>query len=337
MKTRLFPLISAIAIVLFSCTPEEPFIDSFDDRWRLVTSDRLGSVLVVDVPDQESRVTVWSDSTDSANHVLRRFRDQVFLLHSTRPWIVVLDADTLRAIDTIALSSDPGASIAFANATTAFVTVPSKGVVDVVDLTVNSVARTITMPSRPMNIDANGNQLCVTLPDSNAVAIIDSRTLKVEAVLPTAFVPWFVASDPSSAQFCIVSVGQGKITPGTPTSATIQFLNATTRTLTTPLDLTPRGSTAIKVIPTGLVISATQQAFVASNVALLRISTRTRNRVTTMQPEGMSALTYNDARAELVAQLSASSSVAVYNANGDARTQLIPMTAPTTSAIGIAP
>lgn len=337
MKTRLFPLITAIAIVAFSCTPEEPFIDSFNDRWRLVTSDRLGSVLVVDVPDQESVGTVWSDPTDSATHVLRRFRDQVFLVHSKRPWIIVFDADTLRAVDTIALSSDPGASIAFANATTAFVTVPTKNQIEVVDLTVNRVAGSITLPSRPMNIDANGNQLCVTLPDSNAIAVIDSRSLKVEAVITTAAVPWFVASDPSSAQFCIVSIGQGKVTPGTQTAATIQFLNATTRALTSPLELTTRGSTAAKLIPTGLAISATQQAFVASNVALLRVSTRARNRVTTMQPEGMSALTYNDARAELVAQLAASSAVAVYNANGDARTQLIPMTAPTTSAIGIAP
>jgi YVTN family beta-propeller protein len=337
MKTRLAPLISAIALVLLSCTPEEPFIDSFDDTWRLLSVDRQGAVSVVDVPDQQAGNSVWSDPTDSAAHVLRRFRDQVFLLHSKRPWIVVFDADTLRALDTITLSSDPGVSIAFANATTAYVTVPTKNLIDVVDLTVNRVARTITMPSRPMSIDANGNQLCVTLPDSNAVAIIDSRTVKVESVITTSAVPWFVASDPTSAQFCIVSMGQGKVNPGTQTAATMQFLNATTRALTTPLELTPRGTTAIKTIPTGLVISATQQAFVSSNVALMRVSTRTRNRVTTMQPEGMAALSYNEARAELVAQLTSTSAVAVYTANGDARTQLIPLAAPSTSAIGIAP
>lgn len=337
MKTCLTPLVTALALVLLSCSPEEPFVNSFTDSWRLLRTDRQGAVSVVDVPDQQAGSSVWSDPTDSATHVLRRFRDQVFLLHSKRPWIVVFDADTLRAVDTITLSSDPGVSIAFANATTAYVTVPTQNTVDVVDLTVNRVARSITMPSRPMNIDANGNQLCVTLPDSNAIAIIDSRTLEVEAVLTTAAVPWFVTSDPSSAQFCIVSMGQGKVTAGAPTAATMQFLNATTRTLTTPLELTPRGSTAVKTIPTGLVISATQQAFVASNVALMRVSTRTRNRVTTMQPESISALSYNDARAELVAQLTSSSAVAVYNANGDARTQLIPLATPSTSAIGIAP
>ncbi len=337
MKSRLTLLISAIALVVAGCSPEEPFIDSFNDTWRLLTADRQGAVSVIDVPDQLAGGAVWTDPTDSAAHVMRRFRDKIFLLHSKRPWIVVFDADTLRTLDTIALSAEPGASIAFANATTAYVTIPSRNLIDVVDLTVNRVARSINMTSRPMNIDANGNQLCVTLPDSNAVAIIDSRTLEVEAIIATAAVPWFVTSDPTSAQFCIVSMGQGKVTPGAQTAATMQFLNATTRTITAPLELIPRGSTAIKTTPSGLVVSATQQAFVASNVALLRVSTRTRNRVTTVQPESMTWLSYNEARAELLAQLASSSAVAVYNANGDARTQLVPLPAPTTSAIGIAP
>lgn len=252
MKTLLPALLSVVILCVLSCTPEEPFINSFQDRWRLLAADAKGSVTSIDIPDQGAGTAVWSDAADSSQHVLRRFRDQIFLLHSKRPWIVIFDADTLRALDTIILSKDPATSIAFANATTAYVTIPTTSQLEVIDLTVGMVARSIDMPGRPMNIDVSGNQLCVTLPDSNAVAIVDSRTLKVEAVVKTADVPWYVAADPVTAQFCIVCMGQGKVTPGTATAATMQFLSATTRTLTTALELTTRGSTSAKIIPTGL-------------------------------------------------------------------------------------
>ena len=337
MNTRPFALIILMAAILFACNPEEPFIDSFDDGWRLLMTNAQGSLVVTDVPDQSATTTVWSDASDTASHQLKRFRDRVYLLHSQRPWIVIFDADTLRAVDTIDLGTAPASSLAFANATTAFATIPSERAVKVIDLTVGSVARTITMPSRPMNIDANGNQLCVTLPDTNSVAIIDSRTMDVEALVATSAVPWYVAADPANAVFCIVSMGAGKVTSGQASAATIQFLTATTRAISTPLELTPRGSSAILVRPTGLIVTSTQLAFVSSTNGLMRIGTRSRNRVTTMQPDNITALAYNEARAEILAQLGGSrSALAVYNVNGDARTATVNVTSPATSAIGIA-
>ncbi|MFM8772121.1 MAG: YncE family protein [Candidatus Kapaibacterium sp.] len=337
MNTRPLALIVLMAATLFACSPEELFIDSFDDGWRLLMTNTQGSLVVTDVPDQRATTTVWSDAADSASYQLKRFRDRVYLLHSQRPWIVIFDADTLRAVDTIDLGSAPASSIAFANATTAFATIPSEKSVKVIDLTVGSVARTITLPSRPMNIDANGNQLCVTLPDTNSVAIIDSRTMDVEALVATSAVPWYVAADPANAVFCIVSIGAGKVTPGAATAATIQFLTATTRAISAPLDLTTRGSTATQLRPTGLIVTSTQLAFVSSANGLMRIGTRSRNRVTTMQPDNIVALSYNDARAEILAQLGGTRSVvAIYNVNGDARTASISVASPATSALGIA-
>lgn len=337
MNTRPLALIVLMAATLFACSPEEPFINSFEDGWRLLMTNAQGSLVVTDVPDQSATSTVWSDAADSASFQLKRFRDRVYLLHSQRPWIVIFDADTLRAIDTIDLGSAPASSIAFANATTAFATVPSEKAVKVIDLTVGSVARTIAMPSRPMNIDANGNQLCVTLPDTNSVAIIDSRTMEVEALVATSATPWYVVADPANAVFCIVSMGAGKVTPGPASAATIQFLTTTTRAISTPLELTTRGTTAAQLVPTGLAVTSTQLAFVSSASGLMRISTRSRNRVTTVQPDNITAMSYNEARAEIIAQLGGSrSGIAVYNVNGDARKSTVNVASPATSALGIA-
>jgi hypothetical protein len=335
MNSIALQLVALAAVIIVSCSPEEPLIGSVDDQWQLVVSDTSGTISTYALPSPSGPSRIWSDRTDSALFELRRFRDRLYVLHSERPWIVVFDADTVRVLDTIELDA-PARTIAFANATTAFVTLPTEQRVDVIDLTVGVVARRIAMPSRPIGIDANGNQLCVTMPDSNAVAIIDSRTLAVESVVGTAPVPWLVASDPSSSSFCIVSLGNGKIDNGTRSSATMQFLNASTRTVNQPLELSPRGGSAQSVVPTGLVVTDNQLAFVTCNSGLLRVSTRTRNRVTTVQTESLSALSFDSPRDLIYAQQdSPTGGIVVYGNNGDVRRQVVPINARSTSIVGV--
>ncbi|MBU3698444.1 MAG: hypothetical protein FGM33_00325 [Candidatus Kapabacteria bacterium] len=336
MTHRILWLPILACALLISCSPEEPLINSFDDSWRLLVSNQRGEVLSFPVPNEGQSTVVWSDPSDSSRNTLERFRDRVYLLHGQRPWIVVFDADTVRAIDTIDLGSAPVTSIAFANATTAFATVPTLRSLLVIDLTVNTVARSIPMPSRPMHVAVNGNQLCVTLPDTNAVAIVDTRSLDVEKVVATAPVPWFVAPDPNSAFFCIVGLGSGKVDANTPSAASVQFLDASTRNISSPLEITPRSGPASQVIPTGLVVSSTQVAFIPTQVGMFRISTRTRNRVSTTLTEKFSAITFNDARAELIGQVStAQGAILVYNGSADALLHRLPVTSAATSMVGI--
>ncbi len=336
MSIRNLALFAVLGALLTSCSPDEPLINSFDDRWRLVLSNQRGEVLVQPIPADAGAVLAWSDGADSARYKLERFRDRIYLLHSSRPWIVVFDADTVRALDTIDLGSDPAQSIAFANATTAYATVPAQRSVLVIDLTVNTLARSIAMPSRPMNIAANGNQLCVTLPDTNAVAILDSRTLNVERVIPTAAVPWFVGSDPNSSLFCIVSLGSGKVDANAASAATMQFVDANVRSISAALEITPRSGSAAQVVPTGLAVTSTQIAFVSTQFGLFRVSLRTRNRVSPTLSEKFAGIVFNDARAELIGQVSAAQgAVLIYNNGTDALLQRVPVTSPATSMVGI--
>lgn len=338
MRLRYLPLCAVLGALLTACSPDEPLINSFDDGWRLVLSNQRGEVLVQPIPvDVDAgAVLAWSDATDSAQYILERFRDRIYLLHNSRPWIVVFDADTVRALDTIDLGGGPARSIAFANATTAYATIPSQRSVAVVDLTVNAVARSIDMPSRPMNIAANGNQLCVTLPDTNAVALLDSRTLNVERVIPTSAVPWYVGADPGSSLFCIVNLGSGKVDANPASAATVQFVDASVRTITAALEITPRSGSATQVVPTGLAVTSTQIAFVSTQFGLFRVSLRTRNRVAPTLTEKFSGIVFNDARAELIGQVStAQGAVLVYNNSTDALLHRVQVSSPATSMVGI--
>lgn len=329
-------MISLVGFLALSCSPEDPLINSFDDRWRLILSNQRGELVSVPVPAEAQPTVIWSDPTDSARHSLHRFRDCLYLVHSSRPWIVVFDADTVRAIDTIITGTFPATSIAFANATTAYATIPDAREVAVIDLTVNELARSIPMPSRPMQIAANGNQLCVTLPDTNAVTVIDSRTLQVERVIPSADTPWYVASDPSSAMFCIVGLGAGKIDGLPASAATLQFLDATTRVLSAPLEITPRSGSATQVFPTGLTVTTSQTAIITTQLGMFRASTRTRSRVSSALSEKFSAITFNDARAEVIGQVSTpQGAILIYNNGLDALLHRITVSSPATSMVGI--
>ncbi|MEY3386321.1 MAG: hypothetical protein RIR53_1132 [Bacteroidota bacterium] len=336
MTHRIFwPVILALAL-LSSCSPEEPLIDSFDDRWRLLISNQRGEIVSIPIPSEEQPTVVWSDPSDSSRNTLHRFRDFVYLLHGQRPWIVVFDADTVRAIDTIDLGTEPVASIAFANATTAFATAPSQKSLLVIDLTVNAVARTIPMPSRPMFIAVNGNQLCVTMPDTNAVAIVDTRSLSLTKILSSAPVPWFVAADPNSSYFCVVGLGSGKVDANPASAATVQFVDASAQNISAPLEITPRSGPASQVIPTGLVVTTTQIAYISTQIGMFRVSTRTRSRVSSTLAEKFSTITFNDARAELIGQVStAQGAILVYNSSADALRHRLPMASAATSMVGI--
>jgi DNA-binding beta-propeller fold protein YncE len=140
---------------------------------------------------------VWKPATPDAPYPIKRieeFRDRIYLLTDHNE-IIILSSTSLEPVDTITWSvlSGPAFDIAFANATTAYMTL-SANLVAVVDLTVGEITSMIDVKGRPAEIAVVGNQLCVAVPENNEAKIIDTRTNAVEATLPipTAF-PTYVA------------------------------------------------------------------------------------------------------------------------------------------------
>jgi len=226
-------------------------------------------------------------------------------LHATLPWIIVLESQSLVALDTIDLgTSGIAADIAFANATTAYVSLPNSTSIGIVDLTVNQLVRTIDAGGKVSGIAAIGNQVCAAVTDKNEVIVVDTRTNLIEARRPVGTAPLFVEADGLNQVFCIVSLGAGKLDAELHTPPTISFMTAKNSTIVKTLEVSGRPANAALQYPRGLVVNASEFAFIPVQNGLVTVNTRTRSKASVVQFQSYDVITYNLARAEIIAQRS---------------------------------
>ena len=340
MFKRTAPLL--ILILFAGCSPDDPLINSFDDSWRYLVSGS-GGVSSIRMPEGvvDNR-SIWVPVTDELYPVtaITAFRDDIYLLRNTEE-IVILDRETLLAIDTISL---PGkgqpAAIAFANASTAYVALPLTKELGVIDLSVNLLVRSIPLEGAPTDVSILGNQVCVTLQINDAVQIIDTRTNAVTRSIPIATpAPTFVASDPINQVFAVVSLGAGKLNDDNRARTTpmLSFINIENWTPSIPIALTLREDQGPEQIPTGIIVNTQQFAFVPVQNSFLLISTRSQNRASPLQQESYSSVSYDGARSEIITIGADGRSIDVYDDLGENRRHRVLLTDSVTSVIGIAP
>lgn len=331
-----------ILLVAFAtgCSPDEPIVNSFVDEWRLVAVNSNKEMSATVVPNGETASVNPGNVDFGDNPSMVRFRENIYIFSSNRPWIVVYDAEKLVYTDTIFTTQqlDGIADLCFANATTAYATSPTNECIGVIDITASKVASIIKTQGAPRQIACLGNQICATIPDSNVAIIIDSRSNSIVDRISVGVQPWFVRDDPGANVFCIVSLGGGKVDSSPLSTPTISFLSPTTREILKSLDVTVKVSDGPKQFPRGLAISATQFAYIPVQVGLLRVSTKTRSRVSSVQTDSFDIVSYNDARAEVICQRSAGGSmpqVVVFDENGSAKKFTVTLPSRATSLLGI--
>lgn len=305
-------------ITLWSCSPEEPLINSFVDKWRLLSTTGKQNLVVASIPEGTSSNVNPNNVDFGSSPSMVRFRNNIYIFSNNRPWIIVYDAEKLIYTDTIFTFGqlDGITDLCFANATTAYAVSPVNKCIGVVDLTASAVASTIPTPGAARQIACLGNQLAATIPDSNAVIILDTRTNTIVDKIEITQSPWYIRDDAAANVFCVVSLGNGKVNREAPTTPTISFISPTTRDVLKTLDLTIKVTDGPKQFPRGLAISSSQQAYVPVQSGLLRVSTRTRSRVSSAIADSFDIVSYNDARAEIICQRAAGGqtpTVVVYN------------------------
>lgn len=339
LSTLIVPVIFLIA----SCTPDNPTINSFDDTWRLLVSGPDG-IMAINMPNGTiADPSVWKPANPNAPYPIKRieeFRDRIYLLTDHNE-IIVLSNTTLQPVDTITWStlSGPAIDIAFANATTAYLSLQENGV-GIVDLTVGSVTLIIDVLGQPAEIAAIGNQICVAIPENREVKIIDSRTNSVEATLamPTAY-PTYVAGDGMNDVFCVVSMGAGKIAGDdqSKTTPTLTFIDIPSRTITKTVDLTARASEGSEQVPMGVIVNTSEYAYVPVQNALMLASTRSQNRASAAQFESFGQIYYEAARAEIICVRPDGRTINVFDEFAEKLKLTVALTDSINSAIGIAP
>lgn len=333
-----------VAAAPWSCTPSDPVINSFQDQWRFVVADARGLASYSMPSGELLNPAVWRMESASEQYpvsVIKSFRDQLFAIITQQPWIIVLDKKTLSVLDTIDLGTyGTAADIAFANASTAYVTFATSAYVGVVDITTFKLASTISLPDVAAGIAVAGNQLCAALPKLNQAVILDSRTNSVEATLSIpSQAPFFAESDGLVGVFVVVSLGAGKLPFGeqVPTTPTMTFIEIADRSILKTIDLTARASEGPQQIVKSLVVNAGGFSFTPVQSGLLRVGNAARNRAAAVQFINFGFAAYDAARAELICVYPDGKSIDVFSEYGDMRKTSVILPDSITAVAGIAP
>lgn len=331
-----------VLTALSSCTPSNPVINSFDDKWRFVVADARGLSSYSMPTGELLNPSVWRNESSAdlfPISVVKPFLDQLFALAVQQPWIVVLDKKTLAILDTVDLGTyGPVVDIAFANASTAYVTFAASANVGIVDLTTYVLASTIPLPDVAAGIAVAGNQLCAALPKLNQAVVLDSRTNSIEATLsiPTQ-APYFVGADGLVGVFVVVALGAGKLPSDEqpPTTPTMTFIEIADRSILKTIDLTARASEGPQQIVKSLAVNASGFSFTPVQTGLLRAPNAQRNRAAAVQFVNYGFAAYDAARAELICVYPDGKSIDVLSEYGDMRKNSVILPDSISAVVGI--
>ncbi|MES2764798.1 MAG: YncE family protein [Bacteroidota bacterium] len=302
--------ISAAAI-FSSCKPEERVIGTTETSWQLLAASETPAALKI-IEHPGSKI-IQDDAYFSANQQefpavtkIVEYKGALYLLKKDSAQIEVVDNKTFKKVGGIDLGANSGSAldITFANATTAYVIHANSSMVSVIDITTNTVARTIAVGRVPVAIAAVGNQVYVANQDDNTVSVIDTRTNIVEATLPVHTAPMALQGHPEQNEMLVLSLGGGKLLKEgeAKSPARLTFIDAATRQTISSVSVFEVAKDSLIGVPIGFALaqSAYPYAFVAFKKSLIRVDARRHNSAKVIQRTiPASGIVYNFKRNEL--------------------------------------
>lgn len=292
-----------------ACAPEENIVTPNQDVWTLfsIPADQNGMY------SEKVSGTTLSDRKNIYNATSRIgrayiYRDQVYVLLPESMSIKILSRSNYAELHTIDFSSlqKKPISMAFGNATTAYIIFENDSIVMLYDILNEKLASTISVGKNTVDIITGSgdrqNQVFVANLSSNTISHIDTRTNKVEKQYEVLTGPRFLASDPTGAKLIYVSEGAGKSNSGNSNKSTagIGFIDIDKKLLLAQMTISTREMDSVDAIPNGLAVTANEWAFIPFSNGLVRVDTREYKTYTTISKNVYSGIVYNDRRREVL-------------------------------------
>lgn len=300
---------SIILLLLSSCAPEENVVTPNQDVWTLFTvpinenaiySEKVSGSTLSD------RKKIF-ESTSKMRKVYV-YRDQIYVLNPELYSITILNRSNYAVVNAIDFSQQQKKpiSMAFGNATTAYVIFEKDSIVMLYDILNKKTASTIKVGKNTVDImTGNGdrqNQLFVANMESNTISHIDTRTNRVEKEYAVLTAPKFLSNDPTGAKLVYVTEGAGKSSGGGNRGTSgIGFIDIDKKIMLAQMTISTRDADSADAIPAGLVVSANEWAFIPFSNGLVRVDTREYKTYTTISRNIYSGIVYNDRRREILA------------------------------------
>lgn len=300
---------SIILLLLSSCAPEENVVTPNQDVWTLFTipinENAIYSEKVSGSTLSDRKKIFESTSTIRKVYV---YRDQIYVLNPELYSITILNRSNYAVVNAIDFSQQQKKpiSMAFGNATTAYVIFEKDSIVMLYDILNKKTASIIKVGKNTVDImTGNGdrqNQLFVANMESNTISHIDTRTNRVEKEYAVLTAPKFLSNDPTGAKLVFVSEGAGKSSIGGDRGTSgIGFIDIDKKIMLAQMTISTRDADSAEAIPAGLVVSANEWAFIPFSNGLVRVDTREYKTYTTISRNIYTGIMYNERRKEILA------------------------------------
>ncbi|MCX7880757.1 MAG: hypothetical protein N2517_08860 [Ignavibacteria bacterium] len=259
-----------------------------------------------------------SESTQIAE-----FREFIFLFQSGSHKIIIVESKSFRAIKEIDWSSQKRypSSIAFPNATSAFISFSNDTNIAVLDLTNLGIAREISLNYQTEKLNSALNYVVALHFKENKMSIIDTRTYSVVKVLDVSDRPFDVEIHPENNSIYVLSLGKGKIDTLEPkTEAKISIFRFPNFDLETIFPINLGNISAINIVPTGLVVSNKFFGFISTNLGLLRFSLNSPYNLQRFIAGSFTNLSYNYKGDEIISVENKGASTVIFLIDGQRAT-----------------
>lgn len=287
MKILFYLLLLSFFLLFFSCSDEKLITEISPNKHILIaTHDGTNAKLTrLTFPDGE---IIGNDVFFQANgKTISNNKITQLATYLQNIWVIIPDDFKLLALDrtTFKLLADFGfqdekqspRKIVFANATEAYLIFENTNYVYLIDTYYYKIARKIELEGNPSDILAVGNQVYITLPMQNKLAILDTRTHKIENTLQINNVPYLVQKNADGTKILVLCAGIGKI-PGDfreaislPTITTIDFK---TNNVLSNFEIKPPKVDLLKEYPKQFIITNNDWGFFATEKYLVRLDVK---------------------------------------------------------------
>jgi hypothetical protein len=303
-------LLFFIALFFVACD-DEKIIDDTSDGWTALAAVQQPGpkLMLIEYPsgkiiNADAYAAANERQISSAPRQMVNFGGFIFLLKPADFEIEVIDNKTYISKEKISFASDgkKPLAIAFApNATAAYVIFRNDSTVDILDLTVMQVARTLKLPATASSISLNGNQIFVACPDINKVVVVDTRDNELKEEVNVPEVPVLLTHTNDGLKVVVVSAGKGKYNEeDEKTDAYVSLLDAGTKK---EIKRQPLGIGIVKPkeqIPYALAAAGRLYAFIGTQEYLLQFNTRTAAVPARIKNGKFVSVLFNDRRAEML-------------------------------------
>ena len=297
----------SLLVILFSCSDEKLITEISPNKHILVAihkgnTSKLTRLTFPDGQIIDDDVFLKANNKPISSHkiaYLATYLQNIYVIIPDDYKIMVLDRTTFKLIAEYNFEAEKlfPRKIVFANATEGYLIFDNTNFVYLIDTYYNKIARKIELEGNPSDILAVGNQVYITLPLQNKLAILDTRTHKVELSLQIDNVPYLVQKNADGKKILVLCAGIGKV-PGDFREAisypSVTTLDFNSNAILSNYEIKPPKIDLLKEYPKQFIITNNDWGFFATGNYLIRLDVKDPKFSILIDQVGYANLTHNN-------------------------------------------